>query len=113
MMTETSRKCPQCAEEIRTDAIKCKHCGAFVASEAWREMAQRWASMDQAGRDKQWAELSEEQRVTFKAVWDALGLNSPAVSAPAVVVQKGNSGCWWIVVIALGIIAAVVIASLF
>ena len=81
-------------------------------------MAQRWASMDQAGRDKQWAELSEEQRVTFKAVWDALGLNSPAVnapavSAPAVVVQQGNSGCWWIVVIALGIIAAVVVASLF
>lgn len=37
--------------------------------------------MDQAGRDKQWAELSEEQRVTFKAAWDAFGTIAAVVIA--------------------------------
>jgi phage shock protein C len=29
-MNET-RACPYCAEEVRVEAIKCKHCGSFLA----------------------------------------------------------------------------------
>jgi phage shock protein PspC (stress-responsive transcriptional regulator) len=29
-MTET-RLCPYCAEDVRIEAIKCKHCGSFLA----------------------------------------------------------------------------------
>ncbi|XLS28086.1 double zinc ribbon domain-containing protein [Flavobacteriaceae bacterium M23B6Z8] len=30
---KTIRECPQCKEDIKADAIKCKHCGSAVAPE--------------------------------------------------------------------------------
>src|SRR5437667_7567781 len=36
-----TKKCPFCAEEIRTDAIKCKHCGEFLNDSRKPRMAAR------------------------------------------------------------------------
>ena len=29
-MPEETKKCPHCAEEIKADAVKCKHCGSIL-----------------------------------------------------------------------------------
>lgn len=29
-MPEASKKCPFCAEDIKADAVKCRHCGSFL-----------------------------------------------------------------------------------
>lgn len=110
MINEGSRMCPQCAEEIRVEAVKCKHCGNFVAGEDWRRFAQHWAYMSQNERDRKWRELSEAQRRALRAVWDALGYG--VRSDQPIVLQQGRSGCWWVFIIAMGIIAGILIASL-
>ncbi len=37
-MSDT-RMCPYCAEEVRAEAVKCKHCGSYLAA---RRAAQDW-----------------------------------------------------------------------
>ena len=105
-----TKKCPQCAEEIREDAVKCRFCGSPVISPQWRSFALKYNNMNKQQRDKAWNNLTEDQRVTFSSVWDALGFNQQAVQP--VVVKEGMGACSWIIVIALGIIVAIILISL-
>ena len=38
-MSELSRKCPYCAEEVKAEAVKCKHCGSELEREVPRAMS--------------------------------------------------------------------------
>ena len=74
--------CPFCSEEIRVEAIKCKHCGEFLDG---RERANHQAP----------PQYSQQSRPV------------------QVVVKQQTSGCTWIFIIALGIVFACVLMSVF
>ena len=38
----TTKVCPFCAESIRVEAIKCRHCGSLLESRALAGLAQPW-----------------------------------------------------------------------
>lgn len=42
-----SKRCPWCAETIRTEAIKCRHCGSFVEQTALRGLTAPWVRPEQ------------------------------------------------------------------
>ena len=109
-----SKRCPYCAEEIQADAVRCRFCGAVVISENLRTAVERWAKLPRKQQQAELERMNNERRSTFRAAYEALGYEkSPATQPPPVVIQKGRSGCTWIFIIAFGIIAAIVVMSLF
>ena len=91
----TTTKCPQCAEEIKIEAIKCRFCGLDVAERNQREMKSRESSLAQAElnylntvgsedwwieRDQKFTSLSRSQKKDWErsgspdlASWDPRG----------------------------------------
>jgi hypothetical protein len=108
-----TKRCPYCAEEIQSDAVRCRFCGGVVVSEELRAAVERWSPLPITQQNIELDRMTDQQRSTFRAAWEALkSEKSPVTPAQPVVVQKGRSGCAWIFIIADGIIAAIVIMSL-
>lgn len=70
--------CPQCAEEVRTEAIRCKHCGADLVDDAMKELVRRYASLANPQRVEMVKAMSSEQMRDFKRVWQAVGATADA-----------------------------------
>lgn len=87
-MQKEFRKCPFCAEEIKIDAIKCKHCGEILDSDL---------------RQKRTIELQRnlpKQRIWNPGLATVLSLVIPGVGQ----MYKGNIliGLLWLVIVPVG-----------
>ena len=54
--------CPACAEHIKQQALKCKHCGELLFSPQWRDFCEAYRQMSQGKRETAWRKLSPEQK---------------------------------------------------
>ena len=45
-----TKKCPYCAEDIASEAIKCKHCGELLTDEAKEEKKQQEVAVKKESR---------------------------------------------------------------
>src|SRR5262245_8397455 len=104
-MSDATRPCPICAEDIRAEAFKCKHCGSFVAMPDWRLTALPWDSLSEHERGETWNRLSEVQKIQFLAVLDASRSKRAHL-------QFGRGRLWWIFVIAGGIVIAWIVLDM-
>jgi hypothetical protein len=41
LFSDRHRRCPECAEMVRVDAIKCKHCGASLSNRPANQPSQK------------------------------------------------------------------------
>lgn len=65
--------CPSCAEEIRAEAIRCRHCGHMLIEEEWLGHARSYARMTPQRRLEWIRSLTPEQGRRFRQVWKVFG----------------------------------------
>lgn len=104
------KKCPQCAEEIQDEAVKCRHCGSVVISSTALGLAERWGALTQAEREKKWAAMSAGEQHELQAaidnaprpsrVNDALGTLIAVVGVLLIIASMLSSG--GVIVLVLG-----------
>jgi predicted RNA-binding Zn-ribbon protein involved in translation (DUF1610 family) len=89
---ETTKKCPACAEEIQSAAVKCRYCGTILASAEWQRAVLHWRSLAEAERKAYWESLTSEQRETFNSVNSALTVPAPTAAIPTVQTTATTEG---------------------
>jgi predicted RNA-binding Zn-ribbon protein involved in translation (DUF1610 family) len=81
---ETTKKCPACAEEIQSAAVKCRFCGTILASPEWQRAVLHWRSLSETARTAYWESLTPAQRETFNSVNSVLTVPGVATAIPTV-----------------------------
>jgi len=60
-MSDNSRECPACNEEIQAAALRCRHCGTILIAPEWREAVSAWRLMPTTERAAYEVTLTPEQ----------------------------------------------------
>lgn len=118
------KKCPYCAEEIRSDAIKCRFCGEFleVKSETgelpkeeahgddWKQWVAEYSAMTGARREAHWNSLDKDQQEFVKRKFgltppsEAIGPNPSALAGCANIALYLVAGIFALALVALLIV---------
>jgi hypothetical protein len=56
------KRCPQCAEEVQDEAVKCRHCGSLLISDRVRRLAPRYGVLTEEQRKVEWGRLSDQEK---------------------------------------------------
>src|SRR5690606_16053048 len=104
---ESVKKCPFCAEEIQSAAIKCRYCGEFVTDKEWERFAQRYQQQGEREKYEAWSRLDETQR---QYLTSRFGISSPA--EPGTANTRTGRLIWALAATALGLIVVFAIAGL-
>lgn len=90
MDTNTTKKCPYCAEEISKDAIKCKHCGEILDNDIRAARQQPSQIIMPTHNERKWS----------PGVAAVLSLVIPGAGQ----MYKGNigTGIFWLIIVCIG-----------
>ena len=83
MTVSLTKKCPACAEEIRSDALRCRHCGNLMVPAEWQEWVLSWRDLPEPERKKRWDAMPPEQQDLCRSVDAILPRSASHPQAPA------------------------------